>query len=340
MASTIYYGKSVTASGEQVKEVIVQGLDSTVTQESDFLASGDILVVYFASKNTHSTPYMKLYNGDMEHEIAASGDNGNQIRIQSSVVDLDGIWSNGEVCSFVYMEVDNAFYWYLTSSTLAEQDVYGKVKLVTSIDEEFDANAAITASAVVNLIEGQEPDSLTYTPKSSQDIWLGTLELRDSEESILSSINLYAPEIIDPETFRAYTDEIINNGPKKEEGEEETEANIGYGHPYITRIVPGRLSFANLLDPEVPIRGLTIINDNNEEFVAYELTNAQGNASVNSQRNLILNPADNFIIALNGDTEVNGKGLFNDSLRIKLDSTTDAELINKINRLGWSSCLK
>lgn len=340
MASTIYYGKSVTASGEQVKQVIVQGLDSTVTQESDFLTSGDILVVYFTSKNTHSTPYMKLYNGDTEHEIAASGDNGNQIRIQSSVVDLDGVWSNGEVCSFAYIEVGGAFYWYLTGAALAESDVYGKAKLETSFDGEYNENSPITAGAVYDLVSQQRSGSLAYIPEGDQDIQIGTLKLLDPNEEVLSSIRLYVPEVIDTDTFRIYTDELINNGPKKEEGDEETEANIGYGHPYVTRIIPGRLSFANFLDPEVPIRGLTVIKDNDEEFVAYELTNAQGDSSIKAQRHLSLQSGSNGKIYLNSNTQANDEFVFNNSLRIKLDSTEDANLISKINSLGWNSCLK
>lgn len=345
MASTIYYGKSDTASGEQVKQVIVQGLDSTITQESDFLTSGDILAVYFTSKNTNSTPYIKLYKESIADENAVSGDNGNQIKIQSSVDDLKGAWSNGEACFFVYIEIGNAFYWYLIGSTLAEIDVYGSTKLLTSLDEEFDANASIAAGAVLDLIEEIQPNRLEYIPVGDQTKQIGTLKLinPNDPESEPSSVNLYIP--VDPDSFRIYTNELINNGPKgREVGEPITDANIGEGYPYITHIVPNRLSFANLPDPEVSVRGLTIINGNNE-FVAYELADAQNNSSINSQGNISINAAQNYkvIVGKNnkGTLEVNYKGLFKDSLCIQLDATNDKNLITKITNLGWkTACIK
>lgn len=344
MASTIYYGKSVTAPGEQVKEVIVQGLDSTVTQESDFLTSGDLLLVYFSNKNTHSTPYMKLYNGDIDNEIGASEDTGNLIKIQSTAADLSGIWSDGEVCAFVYVENSGIFYWYLTNAALAADGIYGKAKLTDSFNEGYDADASVTAGAVFDLVSQQRTGSLEYIPESEQDIQIGTLKLLDSDEEEISTVELYVPQIIDPENFRSQTSEIYNNGPKKEDGEETTDANIGAGYPYITHIVPNRLSFANLPDPEVSVRGLTIINGNNE-FVAYELADAQNNSSINSQGNISINAAQNYkaIVGKNnkGTLEVNYKGLFKDSLRIQLNTTNDQNLITKITNLGWkSACIK
>lgn len=350
MASTIYYGKSDAVS-DGVYRVIVQGLDSTVTTESDFLSSGDILNVYFVVGCTEQNPAIKLYNGDINHEIASSGDTGNFIRTQAADVDLTGIWTEGEVCSFTYVEVEgNTHYWYLSGAAIATTDRYGRTKVSNNFNEgEFDANSPVTAGAVLDLMNQERTGSLSYAPNGNQDVLIGTLTLLSSEEEELSRIRLYIPNYIDVDTFRIYTNELINNGPKKDEGEETTEANIGVGHPYITRIIPGSLTFTDSFT-ENTAKGLTVLGNDNSEFVAYELADNLGNSRISSQGGIILTPAAARSITLNGTTEVANAITMDDKiyyvLDIEIDEDTnlavsgdDMDLYNGLLRLGWQDCM-
>lgn len=350
MASTIYYGKSDTVN-DGVYKVIVQGLDSTVTTESDFLSSGDILNVYFAIGCTVENPAIKLFNGDLNHEIATTGDSGNFIRIQSTDIDLTGIWTEGEVCSFTYIEINNTYYWYLSGASVATSDRYGRIKVAHSFEDgEYDANASISAGAVLDLISQQHSGRLSYAPNGDNlSVLIGTLSLLNSDEEELSRIQIYIPQFADFDTFRIYTNELINNGPKKEAGEVDSEANIGHGHPYITRIIPGSLTFTESFT-ENTTKGLTILGNNNSEFVAYELSDALGNSQIFSQNNIILTPAALSNIRLNGNTEVvNDLTLDNKMycvLNIEIDENTnqaiagdDMVLYNNLLLLGWQDCI-
>lgn len=350
MASTIYYGRSDTVN-DGVYKVIVQGLDSTVTTESDFLSSGDILNVYFAIGCNDENPAIKLFNGDINHEIATTGDSGNFIKIQTTNVDLTGIWSEGEVCSFTYVDINNTFYWYLSGASIATSNRYGKIKVSDSLEEgEYDANSSITAGAVLNLINQQRSGSLSYLPNGDNlSVLVGTLKLLSPEEEELSSIQIYIPQFADFDTFRIYTNELINNGPKKEDGEADSAANIGYGNPYITRIVPGSLTFTDSFT-ENTAKGLTILGNNNSEFVAYELADSLGNSRISSQGGIILTPAVSSNITLDGSTEVNDIMTLNDKvyclLDVEIDENTniavsgdDMDLYNGLLRLEWQDCM-
>lgn len=352
MASTIYYGKSDTVN-DGVYKVIVSGLDSTVTTESDFLSSGDILNVYFVIGCTVENPAIKLFNGDLNHEIATTGDSGNFIKIQSADVDLTGIWTEGEVCSLTYVETShNSFYWYLSGASVATSNRYGRTKVAYSLEEgQYDSNASISAGAVLNLVNQQRTGKLSYIPNTEKPLTelIGTLKLLGPEEEELSTISIYIPQFADFDTFRTYTNELYNNGPKKETGEATTEANIGYGHPYITRIIPGSLTFTNSFT-ENTAKGLTILGNNNSEFIAYELSDTLGNSRISSQGNILITPAVSHDIVLNGSTEVANTLTLDDKLYCVLDinidentnqaiSGDDMILYNNLLLLGWQDCM-
>ena len=333
MASTVYYGTSATASGTQVKQVVIQGLSSSVTQESDFLHPGDVLFVYFAHTNAHTTPRIKLYNGDTSHAIAASTDSGNQIKIQSSVNDLSGVWSNGEVCSFAYTKLDgNTFYWYLDNDGIAEETVYGRVRIVHTLSgDNDDEKTTASVSAIKALVNQQYPSSLAYIPNGAESIAIGTLKLLRNEE-VLSEIVLKIPEVLNPATFRIYTNELYNNGPRKDDGAATDASNVGYGLPYITRLIPGRLVFRDSFESNT-FKGLTL-QTGNTEFQAYQIADSSGNSVLRSQKNLTFTPgSSSYQINLSGKTVTTGVATFNTTVKIPINDNLQTQLSN----LGWSS---
>lgn len=364
MASTVYYGKSNTAGDQQVKQVIIEELDSTVTSESDFLTPGDTLVVFFKYGNTHSQPRIKLYNGSVDSEIAISDDNGYKIQVVN-LLDLNGIWADGESCRFIYDTNNNVSIWELLDSAVATEDTYGKVKITDDLSGETitDPTMTATASAIKALLDSQGGEYLQYQPAVTEDTLIGTLTLRSKDGSQLGNPALiYIPEFIDTDTFRIRTSELINDGPKKEQGENESEATIGYGHPYITRIIPGNLIFRKSYDENMLQKGLfyTYLEEVGEEqveqeFLAYEITDNYNNSTLRSRGNLNLAVVDNNYIDLQGITKAEEEFTFNKKFYALLDvivtteqdaeetptySGEDADLYLGLVRLGWTDCIR
>ena len=334
MANTIYYGTSATASDIQVKQVVVQGLDSTIVQESDFLNSGDVLMVYFSHENKYDTPYIKLFNGDISHPIAASTDIGNQIKIQTTATELSGIWSNGEVCSFVYTKLGNTFYWNMVSSSLAEESIYGQVKIVHTLSEDIDdEKTTASVSAIKALVNQQYPSSLAYIPNGAESITIGTLKLLRNED-ILSEVVLKIPEVLNPETFRIYTHELYNDGPRKDDGATTDASNVGYGLPYITRLIPGRLVFRDSFETNT-FKGLTL-QTGNTEFQAYQIADANGHSQIKSQKKLTLKSGTGYSVVLDGSTTTTGVATFNTTVKIPINDNLQTQLTN----LGWWNDVK
>ena len=249
----------------------------------------------------------------------------------------------------------NTFYWYLSGASVATSDRYGRTKVAYSLEEgQYDSNASISAGAVLDLVNQQRSGKLSYIPNAEEynlTERIGTLKLLgpEPESQELSSINIYIPQFIDADTVRTFTNELYNNGPKKETGEATTEANIGYGHPYITRIIPGSLTFTNSFT-ENAAKGLTILGDNNSEFVAYELSDTLGNSRISSQGNILITPAISYDIILNGATEVANTLTLDNKLYCVLDididentnqaiSGDDMILYNNLLLLGWQDCM-
>lgn len=357
MASTVYYGKSNTAGDQQVKQVIIEELDSTVTSESDFLTPGNTLVVFFKYGNTHSQPRIKLYNGSVDNEIAISDDNGYKIQAVN-LLDLNGIWTDGESCRFIYEVNNNVSVWNLLNSAVATEDTYGKVKITDDLSGAALTDPAMTATAgaIMALLDTQDSGYLDYNPEETATVLVGTLTLRSKDGSQLGDpVFIYIPEFIDTDTFRIRTSELINDGPKKEEGEEESEATIGYGHPYLTKLIPGRLIFKNSFDEEMPQKGLayTYLEDEGgesieHEFLAYELVDDSNNSIIRSRGNLSFIVNNNKYIDLQGVTKAEEEVTFNKKFYALLDVTVeeseysgeDADLYLGLVRLGWTDCIR
>ena len=99
MASTVYYGTSIT--GENVPQKVVK------IKQADFnpnnLQPGDILSVYFAHRNSAENPSLVYTIGDSEQEISATGDSkGDSIKNTNQNGALPGAWTDGEVVNFSY----------------------------------------------------------------------------------------------------------------------------------------------------------------------------------------------------------------------------------------------
>ena len=352
MAGTVYYGKSNTVNNGTY-QVIVEGLDATITQESDFLSSGDILNVFFSRGCEVSHPALKLFNGDIEHEISITPDTGHYIRIQSTDVNLTGVWTAGQLCSFVYVkEAGNTTYWHLSGVSFATTDNYGQVKITSELDDNTDGNLIATAGAVRALVEQGEASELSYltpyTNLDSSNIYIGTLKLLNPRgQESPNSIEVYIPNT---DTFKVRTSELINDGPMPiASGETANESNIGQGHPFLTRIIPGSLTFTDSFSGNTT-KGLTLLDNNGNETVIYELADASNNSKIRSKGNISLIVGTNNQITLSGITEITRKLTLDKKLYFVLDvainqntnqatSGSDKKLYNNLLLLGWDDCI-
>lgn len=218
MASTVYYGKSVTAADVQAKVVKLQltqeelsrlqeelSQDGTVVEENLLFNSGDELVVHFAHANEVDYPSLVLSIGDSNEEISISTDNGKSIHSNSPTPAVAGCWDSGEVVTFVYTvsetlvgaTASNEAYWVMDDGGIADRDTYGVTKLVgTEIDDTGkDDNSAITLGGVKYLLNNMQGNTLSYVPRVNSGVELGTLTL-DGDWIDPQSVTLFAPEQI------------------------------------------------------------------------------------------------------------------------------------------------
>lgn len=133
MASTVYYGTSIT--GENVPQKVVK------IKQADFnpnnLQPGDILSVYFAHRNSAENPSLVYTIGDSEQEISATGDSkGDSIKNTNQNGALPGAWTDGEVVNFSYTAdsditqgLNNTTYWEMVAKGVATDETYGVVKI-------------------------------------------------------------------------------------------------------------------------------------------------------------------------------------------------------------------
>lgn len=160
MASTVYYGTSIT--GENVPQKVVK------IKQADFnpndLQPGDILSVYFAHRNSVENPSLVYTIGDSEQEISATGDsNGDSIKNTNQNGALPGAWTDGEVVNFSYTAdsditqgSNNTTYWEMVAKGVATDETYGVVK----IDDGDES--AISVGAVKDMLESLTVPTVIY----------------------------------------------------------------------------------------------------------------------------------------------------------------------------------
>lgn len=355
MANSIYYGSSTTSANTAVKQVIIQGLSEDIRDES-FLQVGDMLIVYFSFDNLTTAPSIKLFNGDSEHEISTDSDTGKFIKLQAADSNATGAWSAGETCTFTFtFGASGTYYWSLNGSAKGTSTSYGKVKLSDNLNPtEEELDSAITLGAAIQLFNSKMGNSLSYVPgipQSAENITLGTLSLVDDDSSTdISTVAIQMPPL---QELQTYTSELYNNGPRKDSGSTDTAANIGAGNPYLTRIIPGSLSFRESIPLGSSPIGIMLYDSETEtESVAYEIADNFGNSTINSKGNLNMNAVGdiNLTVTNGNDISILGGDLILDKnlncdLDIELDEGgravggTDKDLYNAILDLGWSDCL-
>jgi len=160
MASTVYYGTSIT--GENVPQKVVK------IKQADFnpndLQPGDILSVYFAHRNSVENPSLVYTIGDSEQEMSATGNsNGDSIKNTNQNGALPGAWTDGEVVNFSYTAdsditqgLNNTTYWEMVAKGVATDETYGVVK----IDDGDES--AISVGAVKDMLESLTAPTVIY----------------------------------------------------------------------------------------------------------------------------------------------------------------------------------
>ena len=159
MASTVYYGTSIT--GENVPQKVVK------IKQADFnpnnLQPGDILSVYFAHRNSATNPTLIYTIGDSNEEISISGQGGDLIYNTSQRNALSGAWTDGEVVNFSYTAdsditqgLNNTTYWEMVAKGVATDETYGVVK----IDDGDES--AISVGAAKDMIESLTAPTIIY----------------------------------------------------------------------------------------------------------------------------------------------------------------------------------
>lgn len=160
MASTVYYGTSIT--GENVPQKVVK------IKQADFnpnnLQPGDILSVYFAHRNSAENPSLVYTIGDSEQEISATGDSkGDSIKNTNQNGTLPGAWTDGEVVNFSYTAdsditqgLNNTTYWEMVAKGVATDETYGVVK----IDDGDES--AMSVGAVKDMLKSLTVPTVIY----------------------------------------------------------------------------------------------------------------------------------------------------------------------------------
>ena len=150
MASTIYYGKSITAGNIQTKQVVLKEIPS--------FQPGDILSVYFAYGNLIDGPTLIITNGDINENNSISNDTGLNILAPGQGAAVIGSWTDGEVVNFSYTEnPSNVFAWELIGKSIATDTIYGGVLLDADSD-----NSAISVGEAKRLLASTTVGSISY----------------------------------------------------------------------------------------------------------------------------------------------------------------------------------
>ena len=259
-----FYGYCQNEPINDIYRVVVQD-DYINTQNNFQFKRGDVLTVFFASKQTASAPRLAIYVNDTEQESSISDDEGHLVKTLDTKLDgIDQAWAAGETVIFVYTKQGDSgsYYWELVNAAPATTKVYGVTKLfdVANLNDALSGNytplndTVLTPEALKNFYdklmtvpeeeeeEEESPLGLTWIPNADLGDKLdklGELSLSNGTTSI--EINYPLEKLINlkipPE--KTHTGELINNG----------NGGIGEGHgrdesePFITRIIPDDLYF-------------------------------------------------------------------------------------------------
>ena len=197
MASTVYYGTSIT--GENIPQKVVK------INQADFnpnnLQPGDILSVYFAHRNSIDNPTLVYTIGDSNEEISTSGHGGDLINNTSSLKAEAGAWTDGEVVNFSYTAdsditqgSNNTTYWEMVAKGIATDETYGVVKIDGDNDE-----SAISIGKVKEMFGNITAPKIIYhsTIGNGQDIGYIQVTYYNSQGEAETPIetNVYIPHI-------------------------------------------------------------------------------------------------------------------------------------------------
>lgn len=277
MASTVYYGTSIT--GENVPQKVVK------IKQADFnpnnLQPGDILSVYFAHRNSVENPSLVYTIGDSEQEISATGSSdGDSIKNTNQNGALPGAWTDGEVVNFSYTAdsditqgSNNTTYWEMVAKGIATDETYGVVK----IDDGDES--AISVGAVKDMLESLTAPTVIYHSLFEDGEKIGTIE-----------VTYYH---IDGTSETVETDVLIPPIP----------TNISYFYNdvgYITNLITTDVTFngANS-DGSKKIQ----IDDGDGAITIIDLDNYNNGVDIYSQENINLLPTGQVVIGTQGDNK-------------------------------------
>ena len=277
MASTVYYGTSIT--GENVPQKVVK------IKQADFnpnnLQPGDILSVYFAHRNSVENPSLVYPIGDSEQEISATGgSDGDSIKNTNQNGVLPGAWTDGEVVNFSYTAdsditqgSNNTTYWEMVAKGIATDETYGVVK----IDDGDES--AISVGAVKDMLESLTAPTVIYHSLFENGEKIGTIE-----------VTYYH---IDGTSKTVETDVKIPPIP----------TNISYFYNdvgYITNLITTDVTFNGAdSDGSKKIK----IDDGDGAITIIDLDNYNNGVDIYSQENINLLPTGQVIIGTQGDNK-------------------------------------
>lgn len=290
MASTIYYGKSITEGSIAEKKVIL------VDSDFESLKPGDILSVYFAQGNIATAPTLVLYINDINQERAISGDYGHEI-YNGSFHAESGAWADGEVVNFSYTSSsfltdisDREYFWEITSKAKATENSYGLVQIDGNSN-----SSAVSLGKLKQLIAGS--GSCVYESTVNEGMQIGTFKFTDYEGQETRNI-VQIP---------LYPDLPVNRDLSNYDNS---------NSQFITNTLGGDLNFTG------ESKKLKIKNDNNDYIPVIDLDNETHCVEVTSQADILLIPEDAYSIIL-GDSTTNTDTYVENCLYVK--DTIDAD---------------
>lgn len=234
MASTVFYGKSVTAAGVQEKVVRLKNLtdeEVAAMQDASLIKPGDLLTVYFAQKNLAEGISLILRIEDSNEETGLETDQGKTAFQTSNVPVVNGAWSDGETVTFVYTQEEdtngvptNNYFWETVDGGLASNTTYG----ITILDEDDNPNSAVSLAKVNELLGNVGAGTELQFVSNLEDsmVKLGDLSLIQNEEPI-TTVALYGPAIpVNTSSFVNNGSGTVTNGFYLEKGDTDTETYI------------------------------------------------------------------------------------------------------------------
>lgn len=277
MASTVYYGTSIT--GENVPQKVVK------IKQADFnpnnLQPGDILSVYFAHRNSADSPTLVYTIGDSNEEISINSHGGDEIKNTGTLSAEPGAWTDGEVVNFSYttdsditQNSNNTTYWEMVAKGIATDETYGVVK----IDDGDES--AISVGAAKDLINNLTAPQIIYHSTIENGEEIGFIEVvytyPDGETETIDT-TVYIPPIPNDTADLEYN-----------------------GAGYITNLITTDITFNGAdSDGSKKIQ----IDDGDGAITIIDLDNYNNGVDIYSQENINLLPTGQVVIGTQGDNK-------------------------------------